>query len=193
MSILSKSGILTVSKEAKYKESGQAETFFFLSTKLGGRVWKWSAVNERNTEGLHGQECLMRTRSVLEGFLTNSDSWDISPQHCLCASAHPAARALPLISGSQHWRAKCSPMGHWQVRYISLQTPTSHKVGVVAQWLLWSLLRGNIFWKAYEPFPCTEETTGRGVWDGLMGSLEIPKVLSKTCSSAATRTQSRGS
>lgn len=135
----------------------------------------------------------MRTRSVLKGFLTNSDSWDISPQHCLCASAHPAARALPLISGSQHWRAKCSPMGHWQVRCISLQTPTSHKVGVVAQWLLWSLLRGNIFWKAYEPFPCTEETTGRGVWDGLMGSLEIPKVLSQTCSSAATRTQSWGS
>lgn len=53
-------------KKQKYKESGQAKTFFFSSSKLGERVWKWSTVNGRNPQELHSQECLTRTRSAPE-------------------------------------------------------------------------------------------------------------------------------
>lgn len=110
-------------------------------------------------------------------FLTNSYSGDTSPEHGPCATTPPAARALPLIAGSQCPRDKRSPVGLKQVRGISLQTPASHEPGV-PQWLLWTLLCRNIFRKACQPFPHTEETAERGVWDGLMASLETSKVLS---------------
>lgn len=179
MSILSKSGIPSVSNEAKYKESGQAKTFFFLPSKLGGASvemehCKWKKHSRATRSGVPDENKVSAQRIFDQFRFMRYFTWALPL--CLCPSCSMGSAPhywLPALEGQMQSHGTLTGKVYFSADSNIAQGWSSGS----------SLLCGNISWKAYQPFPRTEETTERRVWGALMRSLETPKVLSKTCSS----------